>query len=88
MKGFVYILQSEDTGKYYIGSTSNLGRRIVQHLVGHTPTTKRMGRLKLVFYQKYDELLTARKVERKIKSWKRRDFIEKIVRDGKINIGA
>jgi predicted GIY-YIG superfamily endonuclease len=40
--------------------------------------------LKLVFTQQYNTLADARKIENKIKSWKRKDFIEKIVRDGRI----
>jgi len=88
MNGILYILQSEKTGKYYVGSTSDLDRRLKQHDIGHTPTTKRLGLMKLVFSQKFDNLDTARKVERRIKSWKRKDFIEKIIQEGKIKFGV
>lgn len=82
---YLYILQNLD-GKFYVGSTDNLKRRIEQHKLGHTQTTKNMGTIKLVFSQKYDTLLEARRMERKLKKFKRKDFIEKIIADGYIKI--
>ncbi|HPB60662.1 MAG TPA: GIY-YIG nuclease family protein [Candidatus Paceibacterota bacterium] len=81
----VYILKTERG--YYIGSTDNLDRRIKQHLSGHTPSTKRMGSIELVFFQKFDNLKEARKIEYKLKRLKRRNYIEKIIKDGIISIG-
>lgn len=87
MKGFVYILQS-DNGRYYVGSTSDLKRRVRQHKSGHTYTTRRMSNVILVFSQEFSHIKEARIVEKKIKSWKRKDFIEKIIKDGFIKISA
>lgn len=85
MNGIVYILKSKQN-KYYIGSTNDLDRRLKQHKSGHTPTTKRIKTFDLVFHQKYDSLNKARLVEKKIKSWKRKDYIEKIIKEGKIRL--
>lgn len=85
MKGYVYILKS-DSSRYYIGSTSDVARRFIQHNSGHTHTTCRMNNLELVFTQEFETLEKARQIERKIKSWKRKDFIEKIISDGFIKI--
>jgi putative endonuclease len=85
MKGFVYILK-DDKGKFYIGSTSDLERRMRQHKLGHTQTTNRMENPILILVQKYPSLKEAHKVELKIKKLKRRDYIEKIVKDGYIKI--
>ncbi len=52
---FVYILK-RDLGRYYIGSTTDIDRRLKQHGSGHMYSTKRMGRLELVFSQKYAAL--------------------------------
>ena len=84
--GIVYILQSSASGKYYIGSTNDIDRRISQHKHGHTLSTKRLGDFKLVFHQEFPSLIIARKVERKIKKWKRRDYIDRIVQEGQIKI--
>lgn len=85
MKGFVYILK-DDKGKFYIGSTTDIKRRMRQHKYRHTQTTTRMQKPKLVLLQEYSSLDTARKVERRIKNLKRKDFIEKIIKDGFIKI--
>jgi len=41
---------------------------------------------KLVFKQEFGSLAIARKIERKIKKLKRKDYIEKIVTDGYIKM--
>lgn len=82
---FVYILKTS-SGKYYIGSTDNLEERIKHHRGGFTPSTKRLGNIELIFNQEYSSLDDARSIERKLKKFKRKDFIEKILRDGVIKI--
>lgn len=84
MKGILYILESDETRRFYVGSTSNLKRRLEQHRRGHTHTTKRLGAFHLVFYQEFDTLQRARFLEKRIKSWERKDFIHQIIRDGAI----
>lgn len=84
----VYILKFRNSGRYYIGSTSDLIRRVKQHKEGHTGTSRRLGEFEVVFTQETETLGKARQMEKKIKSWKRRDFIEKIIREGKIKISG
>ncbi len=85
MNFVVYILKSE-LGKYYIGSSNNLERRLKQHKDGFTHSTKRMGKMNLVFSQEYQSLEDARSIEFKLKKLKRKDFIEKIIEEGYIKI--
>jgi predicted GIY-YIG superfamily endonuclease len=82
---FVYILQNENR-RYYVGSTTNLKQRMSHHLGGHTPSTKRLGKIKLVFSQEYKTLQQARSIEYKLKSLKRHDYIANIVKDGFIKM--
>ena len=84
---WVYILKT-DSGKYYIGSTENLEMREKYHKAGNTPSTKRLGAtsIEIVFSQQYDSLHEARSIERRLKKLKRRDYIEKIIREGIIRI--
>jgi predicted GIY-YIG superfamily endonuclease len=82
---FVYILQN-DEGKYYIGSTENIEKRLLHHFGGHTPSTKRLGNLRLVFSQEYKLLKDARSIEYKLKKLKRHDYIANIIKDGFIKI--
>ena len=50
---FTYILQSESTGRYYIGSTDNLDRRVAEHndpgYKGSKTTKRFKGPWKLVY---------------------------------------
>jgi len=82
---WVYILRTE-SGKFYVGSTTDLSRRMKDHKIGQTPSTKRLGFGLLVFFQQYETLQQARSVEKRIKRLKRRDYIEKIIKDGYIRL--
>ena len=84
MSAFVYILYFDKPNRYYVGSTTDISRRTKQHRGGHTYSTKKLGEFKMVFSQEFDNINEARSIEHKIKSWKRRDFIEKIISDGYI----
>ena len=84
----VYILQSLRDGRFYIGSTADLEKRTKHHFGGFTPSTKRFGQIKFVFSQEYKTLKEARIIEKKLKNLKRKDYIRKIISDGKINMGA
>lgn len=85
MKACVYILKDKNS-HLYIGSTCNLGRRIIQHKNGHTQTTKNMNNPALVFAQEYESLEYAREIERRLKKLKRRDYIEKIIKEGYVKM--
>jgi len=71
MKAFVYILQ-DGNGRFYIGSTPTLEKRLKQHTSGHTQTTRNMFNPKLVLKQEVSSITIARNIERKLKKMKRR----------------
>ncbi len=79
---WAYILQ----GKFfYVGSTVDLEKRLLQHKRGHTHTTKRIGDWALVWEKEFAELKLARSTERKIKNWKSKKMIQLLI-DGKIDV--
>ena len=84
---YTYILQSEKTGRYYIGSTNDLNRRLTEHNSGHTRSLLNQRPLKVVFYKEYANMIEARSMERKLKKLKSRDIIERIVRDQHLKLG-
>ena len=88
--GFVYIIQRVEKDEFYVGSAYNPKLRLAQHNRGNVKATKYKRPYKLVFQQEFDSLDQAKKVEYKLKSWKRKDFVEKIVNDQKIKfiVGA
>lgn len=85
MKGFVYILEDDDE-KYYIGSSTNVPKRYDRHLSGWVYTTHRMKNPEIVLKQEYETIEQARKIERKLKRLKRKDYIKKIIIDGTIKM--
>ena len=86
MKGFVYILE-DDAGVYYVGSTVDVDFRYEkQHLKGRTQTTSKMLNPKIVLRQEYPTIEQARRIEMKIKRLKRKDYIKKMVTEGRITM--
>jgi len=65
---YVYILKSLKDEKIYTGYTSNLKKRIEQHLKGEVKSTSSRKPLKLVYFEAYLSELDARKREKYLKS--------------------
>ncbi|MCX6822779.1 MAG: GIY-YIG nuclease family protein [candidate division SR1 bacterium] len=78
VSGFVYVL-SMNNGKYYVGSTNDLERRIVQHQKGYVKATKLYVPIGLLYSKKYDTIKEARQVEYLLKKQKDRKQIEKFM---------
>ncbi len=65
-----YILQSDKSGKYYVGSTSNLDKRIERHNAGRNKSTKSQRPWRLVYKEQYSTKQDAYRREMEIKSYK------------------
>ena len=67
----VYILQCR-TGKFYVGVTSELDRRLCEHENGEVAGfSKRNGPCQLVWSEKFPDMREAIQFERRIKKWRR-----------------
>ncbi len=90
MVGYVYILKSLKNQRFYIGSTNDLERRIFEHNSGSNKSkfTRDNCPFELVFSQEFETLILARKVEYKLKSFKSRKILEKIISDGVCKISV
>ena len=80
MAYFVYIVQSEKDGTYYIGHTSNLSERLDRHNSERSQYTKAKMPWRLVYQEAFDSKGAAMRREREIKTKKGRDYIEHLVR--------
>ncbi|RDE06870.1 GIY-YIG nuclease family protein [Sphingomonas aracearum] len=70
--GFVYIMASRRNGTIYIGVTSNLLKRVLEHRAGIIEGfTKKHGCKLLVWYEAHDSIESARQRELRMKEWKR-----------------
>ena len=76
---FVYILRSKKTGRYYVGQTSNLERRLSFHNAGREKYTRRGVPWEVVFSEEFTSRSAARKCEDFIKKQKSTVFIEKVI---------
>ena len=65
-----YVLQSISTGRYYIGYTNNLPRRMIEHNSNNTPSLRNKGPYKLIYHESYEEKHLAIARERQIKAYK------------------
>ena len=79
MQAFVYILFSHSLNKYYVGSTPDIDRRLVEHNRGKEKFTKTGVPWVLVYQEIFRELEEARKRESYIKRMKSRTFIENLI---------
>jgi putative endonuclease len=70
--GWVYIVTNKPRGTLYIGVTSDIARRAYEHREGAIEGfTKRLGLKRLVFVERYEEILTAIQREKTTKHWPR-----------------
>jgi len=76
---FVHILQSESSGRYYVGQTKTLKQRIEYHNSNYSQALKNRGPWKLVYSEEYETRGEAVRRERQIKSWKDRSLIERLM---------
>jgi len=67
---YVYILQSEQDNKFYIGFTKDLKKRLRQHNNKEVISTSKRGKLTLIMYEAYLLEEDARKREKFFKTTK------------------
>jgi putative endonuclease len=79
MSGHVYILASRRHGTIYIGSTTDLAKRVYEHREGLIAGFTRTYSIKrLVFVETYDDIGDAIVRERRMKEWKRNWKVRRI----------
>jgi putative endonuclease len=64
---FVYILESIDSGRWYIGSTADIDERISRHNSRRVKSSKPYRPYRLIYSETYSSLSAARKREVQIK---------------------
>jgi len=77
---YLYVLKSQKNNSYYIGSCKDTNKRLDLHNRGLVKSTKRYIPWKLIYKEEYQTLSEARKREFKIKSWKKRKYMEGLLK--------
>ena len=72
MPSYVYIMANKKNGTIYVGVTSDIVKRVWEHknkiVKGFT---SKYGLDKLVYYEMYDDIVTAIEREKELKRWNR-----------------
>ncbi len=72
MAYYVYILASRRDGAIYVGITSDLVRRVDEHQMKAVPGfTSKYNITRLVWFEAYDDPISAISREKELKKWKR-----------------
>ncbi|MBI4430982.1 MAG: GIY-YIG nuclease family protein [Candidatus Omnitrophica bacterium] len=66
-EAYVYLLRSKTTGKFYVGWTTDIKRRIQEHNSGKSQYTKARGPWELIGCETYPNAEAAKKRERTFK---------------------
>jgi putative endonuclease len=75
---YVYALKSAKDGNLYIGISSNPEKRIKQHNLGMTKSTRSRRPLEIIYQQECKDRLDARKKEKHLKSGVGREFLKNL----------
>ena len=76
---FVYVLHSEKSHRYYIGSSKDIKQRLAQHNSGMMRFSRPYKLWQLVYTEAYETLAEARRRELQIKSWKSLRYVERVL---------
>ncbi len=80
MPYYMYILRSVSTGRFYVGHTANLPKRIAEHNNNRTFSIKNRGPWELVYTEEFSSRTEAGRREREIKRMKSHSWIEQLAR--------
>jgi len=67
---YVYVLRIKKSGRYYIGQTQDMSKRLEKHARGETKSIKNRGPFEVVYVEKYSSRAEAMKREKEIKRYK------------------
>ena len=77
--GYLYVLQSSKSGRYYVGSAIDPDRRLTQHNSNSVKATRNRGPWSRVALLAFADVSTARKAEAFVKRLKSRRIVELLI---------
>ncbi|MEX1138966.1 MAG: GIY-YIG nuclease family protein [Bacteroidota bacterium] len=83
----IYILRSLLNGKFYVGYTDDIQRRLVEHNAGMSKYTRSGRPWELAYTESYATRSEAMRREKEIKSRKSRKYILSLIQEAKIGLG-
>ena len=86
----LYILQNNESKKYYVGCTEDIVQRVKEHNVKRKRkwSGRQPGEWRLVYERTFDDKCDALIEERKIKRQKSRKYIERLIEKQNRGVGS
>lgn len=81
---YVYILISLNDRRLYIGTTTDLKKRLDRHNSGYVQATKNRIPFKLIYYESYSEISDAKRREKYLKGGKGHNELKIQIQDALI----
>lgn len=78
---YTYVLLSQKDGKFYIGSTNDINRRVKEHQDGNNTSTSKRLPVELVYYEAHLSKTDALRREKYYKTTKGKTTLRQILRD-------
>ena len=78
---YVYILESESSGKWYYGFTEDIVQRIKDHQTNRSKYTRFKGPWKLIFKREFLDKREALHFEKQLKNTRNKEFIKEKFKD-------
>ncbi len=79
MPHFVYILKSQQNGRYYIGYSAHPDKRLAAHNLGQVKATSHLRPWSTIYREEHPDATSARRREYQIKAMKSRKYIQALV---------
>ncbi len=76
---FVYALKSVERNYLYVGMTSDINRRVIEHNYGENKSTKAYRPFVLIYSEGFPDRVSARKKEKYLKSGIGKEFLKTLL---------
>lgn len=85
---YVYILRSKKDGRFYVGCTSNINKRLEAHNSGKVPSTKYRIPLELIYFESFKNQTDAFLREKWLKTGWGRNHTQKMLQNTLKSLGG
>ncbi|MFB3924111.1 MAG: GIY-YIG nuclease family protein [Terriglobia bacterium] len=80
MRFYLYILRSTSSGRFYVGHTEDVARRLAEHNQGRASSTRNRGPWEVIHTEEFATRSEASRRERAIKKMKSHAWMEQLAR--------
>ena len=82
----VYVLKSKTSGRFYVGQTNNLVKRLDYHNSGRTRSGRNRGPWEIAYTEEFATRSEAVRREKQIKKWKSHRYLQQLIERNRSNL--